>query len=104
MAKKKTKQAEWVGGKAMNVVVWFDATNVIIRGVFEAPETVVGALEAAIDGSSVGVPRSEPASIRVADRATCDAIKKRYGDRFSVKVGPTPELEQVLTMLASMAK
>jgi hypothetical protein len=116
MSKKVVRQKpgrEWIGGRCRlpayienpepvrpDMIVWMDQDSRFVF-VIEAvlPETPDSALldrfHKAVNHPRVGASR-RPARLRVAESRWAELLRAGLGNRFEIRVGPTPEIDEVI--------
>ena len=108
---------EWIGGRLLppffvedqdepvrpELVIWMDSDGLVVGQELLSPEDEEGALARtlleAIERPLVG-PRRRPSTIRVADRSLAAEVRAAVGRRIPVRVAPTPELDELLDVMA----
>ena len=117
-ARRGGRRDEWIGGRLLppffvddpgedpfrpELVVWMDSQGLIVGHALEGPGVTEGALARtlleAMERPLIG-SRRRPSAIRVADRSAAVEVRAAVGNRIPVRVGPTPELDEVLESMA----
>ncbi|MBI5477546.1 MAG: SEC-C domain-containing protein [Deltaproteobacteria bacterium] len=110
-------RSEWVGGRVPgpffitagepyrpDVVMWLDADEDLVVGSNivhpSAPASEIGdCLTAAMTKPKAGPPR-RPTRVRVATEALAEAVREVAGTDIAVEVGPTPEIDHIIRLMA----
>ena len=107
---------EWIGGRISppiyirdrdepyrpELVMWLESTGMVVGHEAVAPEDAEGAVARlllhAMEQPLAG-PKRRPDQIRVASQALASEVRTAVGDRIPIAVGPTPELDALVSSL-----